>query len=102
MTDRHTVEAFFVENVTITSTAGPGGAIAPSGDVSVRPGDSQTFTITPDAGFIISDVLVGGASVGAVSTFTFTNVTTAQTIEAQFFEVFPAIAPALDLILDNN
>ncbi len=98
----HTIEARFAASRTITASAGPGGTISPSGAVSINPGASQKFTVTPDAGFIISDVLVDGSSIGAVSTFTFTNVTTDHTIEARFLEVYPAIAPALQLITDDN
>ena len=42
------------------------------------------FTITPDSGFSISQVLVDGVDQGAVSTYTFTNVVTAHTISATF------------------
>lgn len=69
---------------TITSGAGAGGSITPSGNVLVVPGTSQTFTMTPDDGYEISDVLVDAVSVGAVSTFTFTNVTSDHTITASF------------------
>lgn len=69
---------------TITATAGPGGSIAPSGAVTVNHGANQTFTITPDPGYHIADVLVDGSSVGAVPTYTFTNVTADHTIEAIF------------------
>ena len=69
---------------TITATAGAGGSITPSGAVAVTPGSSQTFAITPNAGFFLSDVLVDGVSQGAVTTFTFTNVTANHTITASF------------------
>jgi hypothetical protein len=69
---------------TITATAGAGGSISPSGAVSVTSGASQTFTITPNAYYSVSAVLVDGVSVGAVSTYTFSNVTTNRTIEASF------------------
>ncbi|MBA7510388.1 hypothetical protein ES705_02372 [subsurface metagenome] len=69
---------------TITATAGPGGSIAPSGAVTVNHGANQTFTIIPDPGYHIADVLVDGSSVGAVPTYTFTNVTADHTIEAIF------------------
>ena len=58
-----------------------------SGKVTVTSGTSQTFTITPDTDYIISDVLVDGVSVGAVNAYAFTNVTDNHTIEARF-EVF--------------
>ena len=69
---------------TIKAAAGSGGAITPSGSATVLHGDSQTFTITPASGYRISDVLVDGASVGAVSTYTFDNVTANHTIGVSF------------------
>ncbi len=48
---------------TITATAGAGGVISPEGTVSVKHGGSQTFTITPDDGYEIKDILVDGQSV---------------------------------------
>jgi hypothetical protein len=73
-----------IETFTITATAGQGGTIYPSGSVSVVSGSSQTFTITPNVGYKIKDVKVDGASVGAVNTYTFTNVTSNHTIEVTF------------------
>ena len=69
---------------TITASAGTGGSISPSGSVSVREGRDKTFTITPDSGYHISDVLVDGKSVGAVTSYTFENVQKKHTIEAVF------------------
>jgi len=68
----------------ITSSSTPGGSISPSGTITVNYGDSKTFTITPDKGYKISDVKVDGKSVGAVSTYTFANITDNHTIEATF------------------
>ncbi|MEK7399470.1 MAG: hypothetical protein AAB116_21220, partial [Candidatus Poribacteria bacterium] len=69
---------------TITSTAGLNGSITPSGSVTVNSGSNQAFTIAPNIGYHITDVLVDGASVGAVGTYTFTNVTANHTISASF------------------
>lgn len=69
---------------TITATAGTNGAISPSGAVSVNYGANQTVTITPDPGYQVADVLVDGVSKGAITTFTFTNVTANHTIAASF------------------
>ena len=44
----------------------------------------RLFTITPDTGYHILDVLVDGGSVGAVDTYTFNNVTENHTIHATF------------------
>ena len=68
----------------ITATAGDNGKIAPTGDVAVPKGESKTFTITPDSGYHIKDVLVDGKSVGAVGTYTFENVVDNHTIHATF------------------
>lgn len=69
---------------TITASAGTGGSISPSGSVGVREGRDKTFTITPDSGYHISDVLVDGKSVGAVTSYTFEDVQKKHTIEAVF------------------
>ena len=52
--------------------------------MTVNYGASQTFTITPDTGYHVADVLVDGVSVGAVTSYTFTNVTANHTIAASF------------------
>ncbi|MHC1730133.1 MAG: hypothetical protein AB9866_29740 [Syntrophobacteraceae bacterium] len=70
--------------VKITATAGTGGKISPSGSVSIPSGSSKTFTITPNAGYRIKGVLVDGASKGAISSYTFSNVTANHTISASF------------------
>ena len=67
----------------IKASAGNGGHITPK-SATVETGGSETFTITPDMGFAISDVLVNGKSLGAVSSYTFTNVDKDATIEAVF------------------
>ena len=58
--------------------------IAPAGVTTVNYGGSQSYTITPDAGYHIADVLVDGSSVGAVTSYNFTNVTANHTISASF------------------
>ena len=68
----------------IRATAGAGGFITPSGDVSVRAGANQTFTITPNRGYAVSDVKIDGRSIGAVRSYTFENISTSHTIEVQF------------------
>lgn len=72
------------QDYTITATAGANGSITPSGEVTVNKGESATFTITPNNGYHIEDVLVDGVSVGAVSTYTFSNVTANHSIHATF------------------
>ena len=71
---------------TIKATAGAGGSISPSGDVSVREGRDQTFTITPDKGYAVANVKIDGKSIGAVKSYTFENVRRTHTIEVIFMK----------------
>ena len=69
---------------TIEATAGTGGSISPSGNISVREGRDQTFTITPDKGYAVANVKIDGESIGAVKSYTFENVSKAHAIEIIF------------------
>ncbi len=70
---------------TITATAGVGGTISPSGAVLVNGGANQTFNIVPSVGNIVAGVSIdGGASVGRVNSYTFTNVNANHTISSTF------------------
>ncbi len=60
------------------------GLITPSGALNIAYGGSQTFTITPNSGYHIADVQVDGVSVGAVTSYTFSNITSSHTITATF------------------
>ncbi len=71
-------------NPTIKATSTANGTTIPSGDVNVTEGDNQAFTILPDNGYQVTDVLVDGVTVGAVATYTFQNVTADHTIYALF------------------
>lgn len=72
------------EDPVITAKAGANGAITPSGSVTVKKGADQTFAVKPNAGYAVSKVLVDGADVGALTSYTFKNVTGNHTIEAVF------------------
>lgn len=63
----------------IMASASIGGGISPDKRVTVRSGADQTFTIKPDEGYVISDVLVDSESVGAVDSYTFRNVRSGHT-----------------------
>ena len=69
---------------TLTASAGANGSISPSGSVTVSHGSSRTFTISAGANYHVQEVLVDGVSVGAVTSYTFTNVTQNHTIQASF------------------
>ncbi|MBK7809375.1 MAG: right-handed parallel beta-helix repeat-containing protein [Saprospiraceae bacterium] len=71
----------------ITATAGAGGSISPAGVTTLCSGAGQIYTITPDMGYGILDVLVDGVSNPAAilsGTYEFTNATSHRTIHATF------------------
>jgi len=79
------------KHFTITATAGANGTV--TGPSSVEYGDNATYTITPSAGYLIDNVTVDGMTAGAVSSYTFHNVTANHTIHATF-KVEPCVAPS--------
>lgn len=74
------------DRYTIIANAEKGGMISPSGDVSVRKWQNETFSITAKEGYIIKDVLVDERSVGAIKSYTFEAVKSGHTIKAIFEE----------------
>lgn len=83
---------------TITATAGTGGTISPSGKTSVQRNADQTFTITPQTGYVIDKVLVDDKSVGAVATYTFEKVSKSHTIQASFVKSDTSNNPFTDIV----
>lgn len=72
--------------LTISASAGEGGTVSPEGDIEVLSHYDATFTLIPSYGYIISDILVDGVSVGASSEYVFRDVTANHTIQAIFAE----------------
>jgi hypothetical protein len=70
--------------ISISASAGPNGSISPGGIDLVPQGASRTYAITPNPGYQVTDVLVDGISVGAMSSYTFSNITTPHSISATF------------------
>jgi hypothetical protein len=85
---------------TITSIAGVGGSIIPSGAISVAFGSNQTFTIAPDSGYLIDDVKIDNISQGPITSYTFTNTDSNHTITASFAK--PKTLPFLPILLENE
>jgi hypothetical protein len=79
------VHVTYVTAYTISASSGANGVVSPAGATSVAVNGTQAYTITPNAGYHIEQVLVDGSPVaGAPSTYTFSNVTDAHTISATF------------------
>ncbi len=85
-----------VPTFTITPTAGPNGVVAPGSEQVVPKGsDSITFTITPDNGYHVADVLVDGVSIGAATSHVFTDVAANHTLAATFEPNLVTIATSM-------
>jgi len=81
------IVATFVTNqstISVSVSSSPGGEISPTGTLLILYGGSKAFTITPNTGYNIADVLVNGSSIGAVSSFTLADLTGDTTITANF------------------
>ena len=50
------VAASATTTYTVTASAGAGGTISPSGNISVASGSTQSFEVTPNAGYTVSSV----------------------------------------------
>ena len=70
--------------VSVTATAGEGGAITPAGQTLVKKGTSKTFDIAPAQGYEIVNVNVDGTDLGPISYYTFQRVGVDHTISATF------------------
>jgi cell division septation protein DedD len=68
----------------VSASAGANGAINPTGDVTANYGSSQNFTITPNVGYHVADVVVDNISQGVLSSYTFLNVVGPRSISATF------------------
>ena len=81
----HTISATFaLKTFTLTASAGANGSISPNGATVVNCGTNQTYAITPNACYHVLNVLVDGSSVGALTSYTFSNVGANHTIAASF------------------
>ena len=102
VTATQTISATFSRlSYIITATAGANGSITPNGAASVNCGADQTFSIAANAGFAVQDVVVDGVSQGAVTSYTFTNVTATHSISATFAALPGCVRPSLSVVIGN-
>jgi hypothetical protein len=85
----YSITATSDSNGTITPLGNPPVSQASSGStiilsVTVNRGTSQSFTITPNAGYRVAEVKVDGVSVGSTGSFSFNNVTGNHVLSATF------------------
>lgn len=93
---------------TITAFASEGGTISPLGETIVMNGNSQTYTITPNKGYCIEDVLIDGERIqdnndykanyvvnGKSASYTFKDISKNHTISAAFVRAGKVTSAAL-------
>ncbi len=88
ITASHSIAASFSSGIKINATSSAGGSMTPSGSISVQQGSNLTFSLTPNANYLIRDVQVDGVSIGKVNSYTFSNVTSGHSISAVFGSSF--------------
>jgi hypothetical protein len=81
------VTLYTSKRYTISTTAGDHGSITPSGSTSILAGETPEFTITPNSGYDVDQILVDGNPV-TQNPYTFDPVTSNHTISATFRESF--------------
>ena len=86
-----TVDAQPSVQFAVTATAGANGKITPNGTVLLNQGGSQTFTITPDSGYVIDTLTVDGSAVAATTSYTFSGIALNHTISVTFKPEPPVI-----------
>ncbi len=85
VTGNRNLLANFAQNThTIHATAGANGIITPSGTITVAHGANQSFSMIPDSDYEVQEVYIDGNPVGAMASYTFTNVTADHYIHVTF------------------
>jgi hypothetical protein len=87
---------------TITASTGSGGTISPAGQIVINSGVGKSFTITPNVGYQISDVMIDGVSKGAIASYTFSNVQSNHTINASFSVIAGTIRNILSISINGT
>ncbi len=90
------ITQLYIGNVTynINASSGTNGSITPAGSTSVNSGYSQTYTFTPNSGYWIDSVIVNGTKVPTASSYTFSNVSSNQSIRVTYRSLAAALAAA--------
>ncbi|MBR8537606.1 right-handed parallel beta-helix repeat-containing protein, partial [Carboxylicivirga sediminis] len=93
------VNVTFLPYYTVTATAVDGGSISPLTSVILEGRSSDEFTITPDAGYKLTSLLLDGEEVqwednAGVLTYTISTVTADASLVAAFTEYFTVTATA--------
>ena len=83
---------------TVTVSSAEHGSITAGQTGAITCLDSRTYLFTPEEGYRVKDVTVNGISVGAVTSYTFTDTTADQTLAVEFErEPNPAVGAVIAL-----
>jgi len=83
-TGQTTLSTYLIDSFALSASAELNGAITPNGTIFAMLGTSQRFNITAKTGYHISDINVDNQSQGSTSSYTFSNITQAHSIFANF------------------
>jgi hypothetical protein len=75
---------FELNSYTITATSGDHGTISNEGENTITHGMDMLFEFLPDEGYVVSDVMINGESVGVHDSYEFTDVQENQSIHVEF------------------
>lgn len=74
----------FRTRLAVVARGGPCGTVSPKGIVEVEDGDTQGFSITPNAGCHAVSLTVDGVAQALTNRYVFENVTACHTLDARF------------------
>ena len=104
--DNYTIRATFraVRHI-LTATAGANGSISPSGITNVRDGDSQTYTVKANSGYVIEQLTANGTAVPEAvgkTSYTYVITPTENTRISASFVVAPVRRKAQVMVTSLN
>ena len=80
----------------VTVTTSGNGTVTPNGSVSIYQGGGQTFTFLPATGYAVTGITVDGQTAAEASSYSFSNVLAAHTLDVTFGPAQGAINLALN------
>ena len=100
-----TITATSTNTYIVSASSGSNGSITPSGDVSVKSGDSVVFTGIPDSSYAVNLWIIDGvnARIGG-NTYTLSNVTSNHTVQVTFLQttLVPSVSSLSLSVLDTT
>jgi hypothetical protein len=83
-TGQMTLTTYLIDSYPISASAGSNGSISPNGTISVMLGTNQSFNVTANTGYHVSNLIVDNSTQGSTSNYVFYNITQPHSIVANF------------------